>query len=397
MKHYKTLLGVNGLNIQLFAGEKIDSKVRSTTQSISNDISDELTLINPNTSQIISHILRGGRIGTASSTTIEWVDTYERKTNSTLKVALNAGATEIQVVDADVLVKDALLSIEDEIVKITKVKTDNKADVVRGYAGTTSTAGIIVANTIVQNLGIEMEEGGELKPSTVRLSKHITNNTGIIYDTYDVTETMKHINPQGQGGLSAREIESQKKKDELLGTMENKLLNGIKYINGDIRHSAGIKSLIKEHGIVLDAGNQPFSVDLLTTAVKAIVNKGNPGAADLKAGKYFVCVPWDIAIQINKLNKDIVRADIKEKVTGTVITEIVTNAGVVSVFPAPSLAPNEFLLINLNEISLRQLYSIKEEEGAKTALADKYFLHGEYAHQIKNLPFQVHVKNVKIS
>jgi len=89
--------------------------------------------------------------------------------------------------------------------------------------------------------------------------------------------------------------------------------------------------------------------------------------------------------------------DIKEKVTGTVITEIVTNAGVVSVFPAPSLAPNEFLLINLNEISLRQLYSIKEEEGAKTALADKYFLHGEYAHQIKNLPFQVHVKNVKIS
>ena len=255
MKHYKTLLGVNGLNIQLFAGEKIDSKIRSTTQSISNDISDELTLINPNTSQIISHILRGGRIGTASSTNIEWVDTYERKTNSTLKVALNAGATEIQVFDADVLVKDALLSIEDEIVKITKVKTDNKADVTRGYAGTTSTAGTIAANTIIQSLGIEMEEGGELKPSTVRLSKHITNNTGIIYDTYDVTETMKHIHPQGQGGLSAREIESQKKKDELLGTMENRLLNGIKYINGDIRHSAGIKSLIKEHGIVLDAGN----------------------------------------------------------------------------------------------------------------------------------------------
>ena len=179
--------------------------------------------------------------------------------------------------------------------------------------------------------------------------------------------------------------------------MENKLLNGVKYVNGKLRISGGIKSLIKEHGIVLDAGNQPFSVALLTTAVKAIVNKGNPGAADIKAGKYFVCVPWDIAIQINNLNKDIVRGDIKEKVTGTVITEIVTNAGVVSVFPAPSLAPNEFLLINLNEVSLRQLYPIKEEVGAKTALADKYFLHGEYAHQIKNLPFQVHVKNVKIS
>ena len=397
MKKFTTLLGMTGLNIQLFADPKIDKQLNSTNQAISNDILDELQLVNPNNSPIISHILRGGRVDKTTSTNIEWIDHYERKVTSSLKVALNAGVTEIQVVDEDILVQDALLSIGDEIVKVIKVKTDNKADVTRGYAGTTSTAGNIAANTIVQSLGIEMEEGGELKKSSVRLPVHITNNTGIIYEEYEVTETAKHLNPHGQGGLSVREIESQKKKDELLGTMENKLLNGIKYINGDIRHSAGIKSLIKEHGIVLDAGNQPFSVDLLTTAVKAIVNKGNPGAADLKAGKYFVCVPWDIAIQINKLNKDIVRADIKEKVTGTVITEIVTNAGVVSVFPAPSLAPNEFLLINLNEVSLRQLYPIKEEVGAKTALADNYFLHGEYAHQIKNLPFQVHVKNVKIS
>ena len=363
MKHYKTLLGMAGLNIQLFAGEKIDKQLNSTNQAISNDILEELQLVDPNVSPIISHILRGGRVDKATSTTIEWIDHYERKVTSSLKVALNAGTTEIQVVDEDILVQDALLSIGDEIVKVIKVKTDNKADVTRGYAGTTSTAGNIAANTIVQSLGIEMEEGGELKKSSVRLPVHITNNTGIIYEEYEVTETAKHLNPHGQNGLSVRELESQKKKD----------------------------------GMVLDAGNQPFSVDLLTTAVKAIVNKGNPGAADLKAGKYFICVPWDIAIQINKLNKDIVRADVKEKVTGTVITEIVTNAGVVSVFPAPSLADNEFLLINLNEVSLKQLYPIKEEVGAKTNLADNYFLHGEYAHQITKLPFQVHVKNVKIS
>lgn len=377
--------------------EKIDKQLNSTNQAISNDILEELQLVNPNNSPIISHILRGGRVDKATSTTIEWIDHYERKVTSSLKVALNAAATEIQVVDEDILVQDALLSIGDEIVKVIKVKTDNKADVTRGYAGTTSTAGNIAANTIIQSLGIEMEEGGKLKNSSVRLPVHITNNTGIIYEEYEITETAKHINPHGQSGLSVRELESQKKKDEMLGIMENKLLNDVKYVNGKLRISGGIKSLIKEYGIVLDAGNQPFSVALLTTAVKAIVNKGNPGAADLKAGKYFVCVPWDIAIQINNLNKDVVRADIKEKVTGTVITEIVTNAGVVSVFPAPSLAPNEFLLINLNEVSLRQLYPIKEELGAKTALADNYFLHGEYAHQITKLPFQVHVKNVKIS
>lgn len=375
----------------------IDNKLHSGNQFISNDILEELQLVNPNNSPIISHILRGGRVSETTSTTIEWIDHYERKTTSSLKVALNAGATEIQVVDEDILVQDALLSIGDEILKITKVKTDNKADVTRGYAGTTSTAGNIAANTIVQSLGIEMEEGGELKKSSVRLPVHITNNTGIIYEEYEVTETTKHLNPHGQSGLSVREVESQKKKDEMLGIMENKLLNGVKYVNGKLRMSGGVKSLIKEHGIVLDANNQPFTLDLLDNAVKAIVDKGNPGSANLKANKYFLCVPYLILRTINKLNKDNVRSNITDKVTGTTIEQIVTTSGTVSVFPATSLAPNEFLLINLNDASLRQLYPIKEEEGAKTALADNYFLHGEYAHQIKNLPFQVHVKNVKIS
>ena len=376
---------------------KIDKQLNSTNQAISNDILDELQLVNPNNSPIVSHILRGGRVSETTSTTIEWIDHYERKVTSSLKVALSAGAAEIQVVDEDILVQDALLSIGDEIVKVIKVKTDNKADVTRGYAGTTSTAGTIAANTIVQSLGIEMEEGGELKKSSVRLPVHITNNTGIIYEEYEVTETAKHLNPHGQGGLSVRELESQKKKDEMLGIMENKLLNGVKFTNGKLRMSGGVKALIKEYGIVIDANNQPFTLDLLDNIVKEIVDKGNPGSADLKANKYSLCVPYMILRSINKLNKDSVRTGITEKITGTTIEEIVTTSGTVSVFPATSLAPNEFLLINLNEISLRQLYSIKEEEGAKTALADKYFLHGEYAHQIKNLPFQVHVKNVKIS
>lgn len=376
---------------------KIDKQLNSTNQAISNDILEELQLVNPNNSPIISHILRGGRVDKATSTTIEWIDHYERKVTSSLKVALNAAATEIQVVDEDILVQDALLSIGDEIVKITKVKTDNKADVTRGYAGTTSTAGNIAANTIVQSLGIEMEEGGELKASTVRLPVHITNNTGIIYEQYKVTETAKHLNPHGQGGLSVRELESQKKKDELLGIMENKFLNGVKFTSGNLRMSGGVKALIKEHGIVIDANNQPFSLDLLDKVVKAIVDKGNPGAADLKAGFYSLCGPYTILRTINKLNKDIVRADITDKITGTKIEEIVTTSGTVSVFPATSLAENEFILMNLNEARIKQLYPIKEEIGAKTELADNYFLHGEYAHQITKLPFQVHVKNVKIS
>ncbi len=374
----------------------IGKQLNSTNQFISNDITEELSLVNPNVSPIMSHILRGGRVDKTDSTTIEWTDHYERKTTSTLKAQLTTGGAEIQVTDEDILVKDALLSIGDEVVKITKVKTDNKADVTRGYAGTTTIATTLAVGTVVQSLGIEMEEGGDLKPSTVKLPVHITNNTGIIYESYEVTETAKHLGIHAQGGLSARELESQKKKDEMMGTMENKLLNGVKFVSGKQRSSGGLKYLIKNHGIVFDANNKPITLDLIDEIVKLIVDKGNPGAADLKSGKYDLCTPWKVQTQINKLNKEVIRTDIKEKVTGTIISQIISNAGPVSVMPAPSLLPNECLLINLSEVRIKQLYPIKEEVGAKTALADTYFMHGEYAHQLKKLPFQVWIKNIKI-
>ena len=81
---------------------KIDKQLNSTNQAISNDILDELQLVNPNVSPIISHILRGGRVSETTSTAIEWIDHYERKVTSSLKVTLSAGATEIQVVDEDI-------------------------------------------------------------------------------------------------------------------------------------------------------------------------------------------------------------------------------------------------------------------------------------------------------
>ena len=375
--------------------EKVVNQLNSTNQFISNDITEELSLVNPNVSPIVSHILRGGRVGKTNSTTIEWVDHYERKTNSTLKAQLETGGTEITVDDEDVLVKDALLSIGDEIVKITNVKTNGAADVTRGYAGTTKNTGTFTKGTVVTSLGIEMEEGGEIKPSTSKLPVHITNNTGIIYEAYEVTETAKHLNIHAQGGLSARELESQKKKDELLGIMENKLLNGVKFTSGKLRQSAGIKSLIKEHGIVYDAKAKALTVDLLNEVVKQIVDKGNPGAANLKAGRYALCVPWDVMVAINALNKDTIKTGLQDKVTGTEVTEILTAAGRLTVFPAPSLLPKEALLMTLSDISLKMLYPIKEEVGAKTHLADTYFMHGEYVPQITNLPFQVHIKNLK--
>lgn len=375
-------------------GKPTIDQLNSINQIISNDISDELALINPNFSPLISYIFRKGLTSKIQSTTIEWIDNFDRKTSTTLKDALDTGETLMTVNDEEVLVKDGLYSIGDEVVKVSVVGSSGEATIVRAQCGTSKYGSSFGVGTPVKCLGIEMEEGGELKPSTTKVAVTSTNNTGILYESYEVTETMKNITPLGQGGLSVRELESQKKKDELMAIMENRLLNGVKFSSNKARQSAGLKSLIKKGGITFDASQGEISLDLINQMVRKIVDKGNPGAANLQAGKYSLCVGWDLLTKINALNKDNLRTGISEKTTGTTVTEIVTVAGPVKVFPAPSLLPHEALLINLDDIELGFLYPMKEEVGAKEKLSDFYFIHTEYCHKLKNLPFQLHATKI---
>lgn len=383
----------NGMNIQVFAGETtpVINRIESTNQIISNDISDELTLINSAVSPIMSHILKGGRVSPTNSTTIEWIDNYIRKTDTLLKTKMDdTTGTSVEVLDAEVLVKDAVLSIDEELMLITAV-SGATATVTRAYGG--SEASTHEANAEVKSIGIFMEEGGELKPSTVKLPVAIENKTGIVYEEFEVTETAKHTYIQGQNGVTAYQLESMKKKEELMGIMENKILNSIMFSQGKARNSDGVKSLIKKHGIVVDADSAELTKDFIDTVAEQIIKAG--GGADLLAGKYFIVAPYKQANKIDNFNKDTVRTSQAERITGMNITQVVTTGGVLNVFHANSLASNELLILNLDELEIKELYPIKEEVGAKTSLSDKYFFHGEWTVKMNKCPCQMWVKNLK--
>lgn len=382
------------MGIQVFAGGTAD-QINTSNQIISNDISDELNLINASVSPIVSHILRGGRKTPTNSTTVEWIDSYIRKTDTFLNANITNTDTTLTVDHEEVLVKDSLLSIEDEVVYVTAV-SGATATVTRGYGGTTAEAH--TKGVEIKNMGIFMEEGGELKPSTVKLPLNIENKTGIIYEQFKVTESAKHTYITGQSGMTAYQVESMKKKEEIMSILENKILNSVKFVSGLSRNNDGVKSLIKKHGIVVDANDTGTPEELtkafLDKVVKQIIDGG--GGNDLAAGKYFVVAPYDQVNKIDNFNKDTIRTVQAETITGTKITQIVTTGGILNVFHANSLNSNELLIMNLEELKIRELYPLKEEMGAKTELADNYFIHGELTVELGKCPCQMHVKNLKV-
>ncbi len=387
----KSLIKTRGLNIQLFAGKGgTAEQINTTNQLISADISDELSLINPAVSPIVSHILRGGRKRAINSTVIEWTDTYIRKTDSLLKEQIDNSVTTLKLNDKEVLVKDAVLSIDDELVLITNV-SDDTATVTRGFGETAKAEHKVGAE--VKSIGIFMEEGGELKDSTVRLPVTVSNRTGIVYEEFEVTETAKHTYIQGQSGMTAYQVESMKKKEELMAIIENKLLNAVTFSTGKQRNNDGVKSLIKKNGIVVDAEAGDLTKNFLDKVIKKIIDAGGQG--DLQAGKYFICVPYNQQNKIDNFNKDTIRTTQAETTTGVRITQIITTGGVLNVFPASSLSSTEILIINLDELEIDELYPIREEIAAKTKLADKYFLHGEWTVKLTKCPLQMWVRNLK--
>lgn len=378
------------MGIQVFAGGGTADQINTPNQIISNDISDELNLINSSVSPVVSHILRGGRRTPTTSTTIEWIDTYIRKTDTVLSANITDTETTLTVDHAEVLVKDSILSIEDETVYVISV-TGNTATVTRGYGNTIAEAH--TKGVEIKNMGIFMEEGGEFKPSTVKLPINIENKTGIIYEEFEVTESAKHTYITGQSGMTAYQAESMKKKEELLSILENKVLNSTLFVAGKARNNDGVKSLIKKHGIVVDAQGAELTKAFFDDVVKQIIDVG--GGSDLAAGKYFVVAPYGQVNRIDNFNKETIRTSQDEKVTGTKITQIITTGGTLGVFHANSLNGDELGIMNLEELKIRELYPFKEEVGAKTKLADKYVIHGELTVELGKCPCQMWVKNLK--
>ena len=371
------------------------NQTNTANQKLRSEITSDLLLVNANVSPIMSYIYRRGQNKKVTSTSFEWVNHSTRKMISRLGKAFGSGETSLELEDGSMLVKDAILTIGTEVVKVTSCDAEaGTATVTRGYMGTSKADHLIGAR--VQSLGIEMEEGGELKKSSTTVATSVDNYTGIVYEEFEVTDSAAAVRPEGQGSVSTVALEAEKKKDELMGILENKTLNGIRYKSqdGKTRMSGGIKFLINEGGIVIDMGGRPLTEKAINDAAQKITEAGTVGAANFAAGKYKLCAPYYIVREVNDFNKNALRTGIEDKTVGIITEEVVTAFGAAKVFPAPSLADDEVLLTNLDDAIIRELIPLRQEKGARKAVSTTYFFSGEQGLEMRNLPFQVHIKNI---
>jgi len=369
----------------------MDGIIKSKNQIIREDIKDTLALLDPTFSPITSYLLNSGGVLPVAGPNYSWVDHKVRRVKTNLSAALTAGTTTMTVVSNEPFVVGGTARIDDELVQVTAV-SGTTITITRGYRGTTDSAH--AALTPIISFGIEMKEGGNFKDSQSTLADKTLNNTGFIYESFKVTDTAQASHITGQSGMSAYALESMKKKTELMGFLENKLLNSIQYDSGDERETAGAKQLIAQKGIPIDAGGANLTKQYIDDIVKLLVDAGAGNA--LGSGRYTIVAPYVQKNKIDNYNLNTLRTGIQEKITGLTITQLVTTGGLLNVMYANSLNPNEILIMDLEQLKFRQLIPIKEEMVGRTGNYTQYVFNGEMGVMLTNLAVQTHIYNLSI-
>lgn len=369
----------------------MDSILKSGNQVIREDIRDTLALLDANFSPITTFLLRSNGVLGLTGPEYSWIDHRVRRVKTNLSAALTAGSTTMTVVNNEPFVVGGTARIGDELVKITAV-SGTTITITKGYRGTTDAAH--AALTPIISLGIEMKEGGLFQDSQSTLADKTLNNTGFIFESFKITDTAQNSYITGQSGMSAYALETMKKKAELLGTLENKLLNAMQHNSGDERETSGAKQLIARKGIPIDANGTAITKQYIDDIVKLLVDAGAGDA--LAAGKYTLVAPYVQKNIIDNFNLNTLRTNITERVTGLLITQLVTTGGTLNVMYANSLNADEILIIDLEQLKLRQLIPISEEMVGRSGNFTQYVFNGEMGVQLTNLALQVHVYNLAV-
>lgn len=368
-------------------------QINSNNQLILNDISDTLELIDSNISPIASYLYRNNQREGTTSTVFEWVENYTRKLRTVLVTALAATGTTatLDIKDKSAVVVNTMVCIGNEVMKVTDI-TGGVITVSRAYADTTLAAHVAGAN--VEILGIDIEEGGEFLKSSTLGAETITNRVGITYEEFEITDTAMATYITGQNGASAYEVESMKKKIELMTIIENRLINSKGYVSGKNRATKGIKHLVGENGLVHNGMSAAFDRNMLDVCIEKILDSG--GKTELQQNKFALVVPYAQKIKIDKWDDSLIRKGITETVTGATITQVVSSVGILNVFYANSLKNDELLMVNLDNLTIKELYPIREVIAGKNKMANTFALYGEWGLQFRGLPYQMWIQDIAV-
>lgn len=345
---------------------------------------DEVLLLNPNQTPLISLLEFGNPI---AATTHTWYEDQVFNVKSTVTVAANADAVQLTVADTEPFVVHSIAQIDEEQVHITAVdKATKKITVVRGYSDTTPAA-------IAKDAEIEFqfnlaEEGGDIPTARFKPRTKQENYTQIFREAVEVSGTAQSIDQYGVGNLY--DYEKQKKQLEVALQLEKSLINGIKVDSGNIRHLGGMRQFIKTN--VINGANAKVSVETLRDMVKTVFEKGGLAGG----GQYVFIVSAHQKLAISDLQGDKLRITQADNGRGQVVDQLVTDFGTFPILMNDNVKNNEIYFVDKNRMTIRPLNDrgFHHIPGAVEGDRVRGFVIGEYTFEFVQESAHARIKNL---
>lgn len=347
---------------------------------------DEILLLNPDQTPLINLL---GFSQPVTQVEHIWFEDTMFANRSTVAGAVDGSATSIVVASVEPFRERQVAQIGEELVLVTAVDKDTKTlTVVRGYAGTT--AAPIADGDTIEALFVEGAEGSDARQARFKPRTRVSNITQIFDDSIRVTGTAQVVTQYGISDIYG--YERQKKMLEQALALENALINGIKYENGDVRQMAGMRSFIKSN--VANGNGAALNADMINDQLQAIFEAGGFNGGGTAGYKIMVPAKQKRAISAFDNNKLYITQ--AENSRGTVVDFFVSDFGRFEIVLNNNLKPSELFIFDTNRTDIRPLV---DREFSHKYLGDKGdyvegMIVGEYTLQFEQEAAHARIANL---
>lgn len=311
------------------------------------DLSPDLNYTNPNRAPLYLNLKALNRVRTIKSTGISWVDYTTQGVRTSIKTAITAAETTIAVSDPSIFSVGCYARVGDEAVNITGIN-GNDLTVTRAQLGTIAEVAAIGDEIIYLNDNVA--EGAPLQGASYKGGVNFENKTQIIREEISISGTAEAISMPSGANVSNYDLEKIKKMDTVVGRIEQAVVSGIKFENGNKRGMAGVKQFLND-GQVVDANGVEISLDIINQALNQIFTAGG----NLADGTYAMYIPPVQKLKLDRQLEKKVNNTTNDSTLGAVVTVVATTFGELPLILSNNILPTETLIINHDELMLTEV------------------------------------------
>ena len=322
----------------------LDTTTTNLVVGRKESVTDELLLLDPHTTPMIAMLGFGTP---AVNTEHIWYEDEMFGVKTTATAEADEAATELTVGDASIFVKDHIVLIGEEFVKVKEVVlSGNTITVERGYVGTE--AGAIKEGDTLDIQYLEGYEGMDAVDARYKPRKKVSNVTQIFTDSINVSGTQQAVENYSIDNFYG--YEKDKVQKMLALQLEKAVLNGVQVDDGIIRKMKGIRNFVKTN---VNPAAGKLTEGVINDAIQSIYEAG--GFQDGGVGGYEIVVGPTLKRAISGFDKSIVRLNQGDSKRGTVVNFLTTDFGEFPVSIINNLRADEVLIIDKNRIKIRPL------------------------------------------